>query len=30
MVTTVQRASATERGTISSLIASDRVTGTAV
>jgi sporulation protein YlmC with PRC-barrel domain len=30
MVTTVQRASATERGTTSSLIASDRVTGTAV
>src|ERR1700733_11734778 len=30
MVTTVPRASATERGTTSSLIASDRVTGTAV
>jgi hypothetical protein len=30
MVTTMQRASATERGTTSSLIASDRVDGTAV
>ena len=30
MVTTMQRESATERGTTSSLIASDRVEGTAV